>query len=149
MGIQVICFSLSAFNIYSLFLIIIKLINMCLGVFHLRFVLFRTLCVSWTWVAISFPILGKFSAINSSSIFSWPFFLSSSGTSMIQMLGHLTVPEVLEVVLISFHSFFLSVSFISTILSSTSLILSSTSVILLLVHSRVLLISVIALFIIH
>ena len=39
-------------------------------------------------------------------------------------------------------SFFLSTSFISTILSSTSLILSSASVILLLVPSRVLLISV-------
>ena len=50
------------------------------------------------------------------------------------------VPEVSEVVLISFNSFFsffLSASFISTILSSTSLILSSDSVILLLVPSRV------------
>ena len=55
------------------------------------------------------------------------------------------VPEVSEVVLISFKSFFLSASFISTILSSTSLILSSASVILLLVPSRVLLISFIAL----
>ena len=43
------------------------------------------------------------------------------------------VPEVSEVVLISF---FLSASFISTILSSTSLILSSASVILLLVPSK-------------
>src|SRR5574341_201905 len=58
------------------------------------------------------------------------------------------VPEVPEVVLIYFDSFFLSVSFISTILSSTSLILFSASVILLLVPSRVLLISVIALLII-
>ena len=55
------------------------------------------------------------------------------------------VPEVSEVVFISFDSFFfffLSASFISTILYSTSLILSSASVILLLVPSRVLLISV-------
>ena len=58
------------------------------------------------------------------------------------------VPEVSEVVLISFNSFFLYVSIISTILSSISLILSSASVILLLVLSRVLLISVIMLFII-
>ena len=50
------------------------------------------------------------------------------------------VPEVSEVVLISFNSFF-SVSFISTILSSTSLILYSASVFLLLVPSRVFLIS--------
>ena len=40
---------------------------------------------------ISFPILGKFSTIISSSIFSWSFFLSSSGTHIIQMLGHLTL----------------------------------------------------------
>jgi len=47
--------------------------------------------------------------------------------------------EVSEIVLISFNffSFLLSVSFILTILSSTSLILSSASVILLLVPSRV------------
>ena len=47
---------------------------MCLGVFRLGFILFGTLWVSWTCVAISFPILGKFSAIISSSSFSWPFF---------------------------------------------------------------------------
>ena len=58
------------------------------------------------------------------------------------------VPEVSEGVLISFNYFFLSASFISTILSATSLILSSASVILLLVPCRGILISVIALFII-
>ena len=60
------------------------------------------------------------------------------------------VPEFSEVVLISFNYFFffLSASFIPTILSSNSLILSSASVILLLVTSRVFLISLIALFII-
>ena len=85
------CFSLDAFNICSLCLIFVNLINMCLGGFHLGFILFGTLWVSWTWVIISFPILGKFSTIISSSIFSWPFFLSSvSGTPMIQILGHLT-----------------------------------------------------------
>ena len=64
------CFSLAAFNICSLCLIFVNLINMCLGVFHLRFILFGTLWFSWTWVIISFPILGKFSIIISSSIFS-------------------------------------------------------------------------------
>ena len=63
-------------------------------VFHLRFILFGTLWVSWTWVAISFPFVGKFPAIISSSNFSWPFFLSSSsGTPMIQMLGHFTLSQ--------------------------------------------------------
>ena len=86
------CFSLAAFNICSLCLIFVNLINMCLGVFHLGFTLFGTLWVSWTWVIISLPILGKFSAIISSSIFSWSFFLSSSsGIPMIQMLGCLTL----------------------------------------------------------
>ena len=44
------------------------------------------LLASWTLVAISFPILGKFLVI-SSNTFSWPFLLSSSGTPIIWMLG--------------------------------------------------------------
>ena len=50
MGISlcVICFSLAAFNICSLCLIFVNLINMCLGVFLLGFILFGTLWVSWT-----------------------------------------------------------------------------------------------------
>ena len=141
------CFSLDAFNICSLCLILVNLINICLVVFCLGYILFGTLWVSWIWVAISFPILGKFSTIISSSIFSWPLFLSSpSRTPMFQMLGHLTLSQ-RSLRLSSFLIlFFLSASFISTILSSTSLILSSASVILLLVPSKVLLISVIALF---
>ena len=88
------CFSLTDFNICSLCLIFINLISMCLGVLHLGFILFGTLWVSWTWVIISFPILGKFSTIISSTIFSWPFFLSSSsGIPIIQMLGHLTLSQ--------------------------------------------------------
>ena len=147
------CFPLAAFNICSLCLIFVNLINMCLGVFHLRFILFGTLWVSWTWVVISFPILGKFSTIISSSIFSWSFFLSSSsGTPMIRMLWHLILSwrslRLSSFLLIHF-SFFLSDSLISTILSSTSLILSSASVILLFVASKVFLISFIALFIIY
>ena len=87
------CFSLVAFNICSLCLIFVSLINICLGVFHLGFILFGTLWASWTWVTVSFPILGKFSTINFSTIFSCPLFLSSSGTPMIQMLGHLTLSQ--------------------------------------------------------
>ena len=55
--------------------------------------------------------------------FFWDFYDLNVGSFNI-------VPEFSEVVLISFNSFSLSVSFISTILSSTSLILSSASVIL-------------------
>ena len=43
------CFSLAAFNICSLCLIFVNLINMCLGVFCRGFILFGTLWVSWTW----------------------------------------------------------------------------------------------------
>ena len=91
----VICFfSLTAFNICSLCLIFVNLINMGLGVFYLGFILFGTLWVSWTWATVSFPILGKLSTIIVSSILSCPFFLSySSGTPMIRMLGHLTLSQ--------------------------------------------------------
>ena len=41
------CFSLAAFNICSLGLIFVNLINMHLGVFCLGFILFGTLWVSW------------------------------------------------------------------------------------------------------
>ena len=130
------CFSLAAFNICSLCFIFVNLINMCLGMFFLQFILFGTLWVSWMWVIISFPILGKFSTIISSSIFAWSFFLSfSSVTPMIQMLGCLTLSwkslRLSSFLLICF-SFFLADSFINTILSSASLILSSASAFLLL-----------------
>ena len=119
--------SIAAFNIYSLCLIFVNLINMCLGVFHLEFILFATLWDSWTWVAISFPFLGKFSTIISSNIFSCPFFLSSSSRiPMIQMLGCLTLSQRslrFSSFLLILFPFFLSVTFISTILSPTSLIL--------------------------
>ena len=86
------CFPLAAFNVCSLCLIF-NLIKMCLGVFRLGLILFGTLWVSWTWVIISFPILGKFSTIISSTIFSRSFFLSSSGIPTIRMLEHLTLSQ--------------------------------------------------------
>ena len=70
---------------------------------------------------------------------------------MIQMLGLLTLSQRslrLSSFLLILFSFFLSASLIYTILFSTSLILSSASVILLLIPSRVVLISFIALFMI-
>ena len=78
------CFSLAAFNICSLCLIFVNLTNMCLGGVS-----------SWVypvWDSLGFLdlcnyFLPHFREI-SSSVFSWPFFLSSSSrTPMIQMLG--------------------------------------------------------------
>ena len=99
-----------------------------------------TLCASWTSLTISFHILGKFSSIIFSNIFSVPFFFSSSsGNHIIQMLVHLMLSQRslrLSSNLFSLFSLFFSAVVISTILSSRSLIRSSASVILLLILSR-------------
>ena len=56
----IIChFPLVAFNILSLSLIFVSLITISLGVFLLGFILLGILCASWTWLTISFPMLGK------------------------------------------------------------------------------------------
>ena len=48
------------------------------------------LCTSSTWVTLSFPMLGKFSTIFSSNIYSGPFSLSSpSGTPMLWIFLYL------------------------------------------------------------
>ena len=54
------CFSLAAFSILSLCLIFFSLISMCLGVFLLGFILYGTLCASWTGLTLSFVVLRKF-----------------------------------------------------------------------------------------
>ena len=59
-----------AYNILSLSLIFVSLITIYLGVLLLVFILSGTLCASWTWMTISFPMLRKFSAIISSNILS-------------------------------------------------------------------------------
>ena len=41
------CFSLAAFNIFVC-LVFVSLISMCLGIFLLGFILYGTLCASWT-----------------------------------------------------------------------------------------------------
>ena len=131
---------------FSLF----SLISMYVGMFLLGFILYGTLCASWTWLAISFSMLGKFSTIISSKIFSYPFFFSSFGIPIIQMLVHLILSQRslrLSSVLLILFTLFCSSEVISTILSSNSLIHSSASDILLLIPSRVFLISVIVLFI--
>ena len=63
--------------IFSLSLIFVRLITMCLGVFLLGFILLGTVCASWTWLIISFPTLGKFSANIYSNIFQVFFSLFS------------------------------------------------------------------------
>ena len=68
-------FPLLLLVLFPLSLIFVPLITMGLGVFLLRFILHGAFSASWTWVTISFPTLGKFSAISSSNIFSGPFFL--------------------------------------------------------------------------
>ena len=107
----IIChFSCVAFNILSLSLIFVSFITMYLGVLLLGFILSGTLCVSWTLLTISFPMLRKFSAIISSNIFSAPFSLSSlSDPYNANVAVFDVIPEVSEAVFISFNSFIYSV----------------------------------------
>ena len=95
--------------------------------------------------------VGEFSIIISSKFFSYPFFFSSSSrTPIIQILMHLVLSQrsqSLSSVLFILFTLFCSSDVISIILSSSSLIHSSASDILLLIPSRVLLISVIVLFV--
>ena len=62
--------------IFYLSFCLFSLITVCLAVFLLGFILPGTLCASWTWLTISFPMFRKCSAIISSNIFSGPFSLS-------------------------------------------------------------------------
>ena len=84
-------------------------------------------------------MMGKFSTIISSKVFSYPFFFSSSGTSIFQILMYLILSQrslrLSSVLLILFTLFCSEVIF--TILSSSSLICSPASEILLLIPSRV------------
>ena len=68
------CFSLAAFNILTLCIVFVSLISMCHGLFLLGFILYGTVCASWTWLTISFSVLRKFSTKISSKVFSYPFF---------------------------------------------------------------------------
>ena len=70
-----IIFSLVVFNIFSLSLILVNLITMGFTMFLLGLNLNGTLCTSWTWVTVSFPMLRKFSAVISSNVVSGHFSL--------------------------------------------------------------------------
>ena len=69
-----VAFPLLLLIFFSLCLIFVSLINVCLGMFLFGFILYGTLWASWTWVAISFPMLETVSTVISSNIFSYPFF---------------------------------------------------------------------------
>ena len=100
------CFSLAAFNIFSLYLIFDNLINMCLGVFLLGFILYGTLPFL-DLIDYFLTHIRKFSTIISSNIFSVPFFfLFFWDPYNSNVVAFNVVPEVSEIVLNSFHSFF-------------------------------------------
>ena len=101
------CFSLAAFNICSLCLTFVNLINMYLGVFHLGFILFGTLgfldlgnyFLPHFREVFNYYLLKDFLMIFLSVFFFWDSYNSNVGAFHI-------VLEVSEVVLISFNSFF-------------------------------------------
>ena len=70
-------FLLSLFKFLSWSLIFDNLIRNCIGVSLFQFILFETLSASWSWISVSFPSLGKFSAIISLNNFLAPFLLVS------------------------------------------------------------------------
>ena len=98
------CLCLAAFNIFSFCLIRVSLINMCLGMFLLGFILYGTL--HFLDFIISFPMLGKFSNIISSKMLSILSF--SVLLPIIQMLVHLILSQKS---LRLFFSFFFSLFF--------------------------------------
>ena len=114
---------------------------MCLSVFLLEFILYGIL--HFLYFGDCFPMLGKFSTIISSNIFSGPFPFSSSRTSIMQMLVCLTLSQRslrLFSLFFSPHIFFLFslycfVTVISTTLNFNSLLPSYASVILLSIPS--------------
>ena len=98
------CFSLAAFNICSLCLIFVNLINMCLGVFRLGF-----------WDSLGVLDLGDYFLPHFGKVFDYylkyfpmvflfVFFFWDSYDSNVGAFN--TFLEVSEIVLISFNSFF-------------------------------------------
>ena len=82
---------------------------MCLCVFLLGFILPGTLCASWILLTISFPMLGKFSTVISSDIFSGPLSFSSCGTPIMWMLVCLMLSQ--RSLRLACHHFFFSIFF--------------------------------------
>jgi len=119
------------FSIFCLLLICVNLINICFSMSLLGFILYGTVCTSWTWVTISFPLLEKFLTVISSDICSGHlYFSSSSGTPIVRMLVHLMLSQSSLILFIFFFSLFCSTVEISIILSSRLLVHFSVSVVL-------------------
>ena len=100
------CFSLAAFNILSLCLVFVSLINKCLGVFLLGFFLYRTLCLLNLIDYFRFHFGDVFNS-NFFKKFLLPFLLFFFWGPYILNVGVFdTAPEISETVLSSFHSFY-------------------------------------------
>ena len=143
------CFSLAALNILSLGLVFVSLISMCLGMFLLGFILYGTLCASWTWFDYFLFHVGEIFNYNLFKNFLIPFLFLFFWDPYNSNVGEFDIIwEVSETILSPFQLFtlFCSSGVISTILSSSSLIRSSSDI-LLLIPSRVFLISVTVLFV--
>jgi len=100
------CFSLADFNILSLCLVFVSLVNTCPGVFFLGFILFGTLCLLDLIDYFLFRV-GKFSTIDLqkfSHTLSFSLLLLEPHNSNVGAFD--IVPEVSETILSSFHSFY-------------------------------------------
>ena len=93
--------------IFFLFcLVFVTLICMCLGLFLLGFILYGTVCASWTWLAIFFSMLGKFSTKIEKFFHTFLFLFFFWGTCDSNVGVFDIVPEVSETILNSLHSFY-------------------------------------------
>ena len=132
------CFSFAAFNIFFV-VFILCLINMCLGMFLLGFILCLVVPLGLDWL-FPFPCWRNFQLY---SLQKCSHTLSLSllhlGSLQLECAAFDIVPEVSEAILSCFHPFcfILHSEVISTILSSSSLIHSSASDNMLLIPSRI------------
>ena len=92
-GDSLVCYLLLFPCCFTLSLIFVSSINVCLSMFLLGLILYGTLCIPWTWVSFFFSKLGQFSSIISSNIFSGPFSLLLLGPAIMEMLLHLMLSE--------------------------------------------------------
>ena len=99
------CFSLAASNILYLYLVFVSVISIFLGMFLLGFILYGTLCASWTWL-FPFPCWGNF------QLWSLQKFFHTLSFSLLLVPYNSNVgvfyivPEVSETILSSLHSFY-------------------------------------------